>query len=199
METLQNGQNASLVMLAFLQADCRDSDYSKELNSLGTHLNLTKDINSNSHWPDSQEDEGLECDGHLPCSSSSITELLHGIQPVAELRWPQDREEAAALRGIAEDLREVAAQLEHNVVARATQNLSRNIQVCPSEWTYFLANEVERVMRQGVGLGLEHLPQERVIVALTLTLVRGVCEQAPRMLIGLFNSALQYIWRAGPR
>uniref|UniRef100_A0A3B4ZSR6 BH3-interacting domain death agonist n=1 Tax=Stegastes partitus TaxID=144197 RepID=A0A3B4ZSR6_9TELE len=181
METLQNGQNASLVMLAFLQADCRDSDYSKELNSLGTH------------WPDSQEDEGLECDGHLPCSSSSITELLHGIQPV-------DREEAAALRGIAEDLREVAAQLEHNVVARATQNLSRNIQVCPSEqWTYFLANEVERVMRQGVGLGLEHLPQERVIVALTLTLVRGVCEQAPRMLIGLFNSALQYIWRAGPR
>ena len=47
------------------------------------------------------------------------------------------------------------------------------------------------MMRQGVGL--EHLPQERVFVALTLTLVRGVCEQAPRLLRNLFHTALQYI------
>lgn len=44
-----------------------------------------------------------------------------------------NREEAAALLRVAEELREIAAQLEHNVVARATQNLSRNISTSPSE------------------------------------------------------------------
>uniref|UniRef100_A0AAQ5XJA5 BH3-interacting domain death agonist n=2 Tax=Amphiprion TaxID=80969 RepID=A0AAQ5XJA5_AMPOC len=188
MENL-NGQNAPLVVLAFLQADCWDSEYRRELISLSSHLNLTKDINSNGSWKESSEDEGLECDGHL---QSSIRDSLQDLQPLVELRWPRDHAEAAAVRRIAEDLREVAAQLEHNVVARATQNLSSNIQASPFEqWKHLLSREVERVMRQGVGL--EHLPQERVAVALTLTLVKGVCENAPRLLRGLFNTALQCI------
>ena len=41
--------------------------------------------------------------------------------------------DAGALRAVAEELREIAAQIEHNVVARATQNLSRNIRISPSE------------------------------------------------------------------
>lgn len=41
--------------------------------------------------------------------------------------------EAAALQQVAEGLREIAAQLEHNVVAQATQNLRRNISTSPSE------------------------------------------------------------------
>uniref|UniRef100_A0A3Q1FBA7 BH3-interacting domain death agonist n=1 Tax=Acanthochromis polyacanthus TaxID=80966 RepID=A0A3Q1FBA7_9TELE len=188
MENL-NVQNASLVILAFLKADCWDSDYRRELISLGSHLNLTKDINSNGPWIESSEDEGLECDGHL---QSNIRDSLQDLEPLVELQWPRDHVEAAAVRRIAEDLREVAAQLEHHIVARAIRNLSSNIQASHSEqWKLHLAREVERVMRQGVGL--EHLPQERVAVALTLTLVKGVCVSAPRLLRGLFNAALQYL------
>lgn len=59
------------------------------------------------------------------------------------------------------------------------------------QWRHHLNWEVERVMRAVVGL--EYLPQERVIVALTLTLVKGVCQQAPQLLRNLFYTALQYI------
>lgn len=192
MEHLREGQNASFVFLAFLQADCGDLDYNKELISLGSALHLTKDIH-NDHW--TEEDDGLECDGH---QQSNIKDSLRDLQPVVDLHWPGNHAEEAVLWRIAADLREVAAQLEHNVVARATQSLSRDIQVSPCEqWKHHLAREVEGAMRRGVGL--EHLPQERVIVALTLTLVKGVCQQAPRVLRGLFNSALQYIMPSGTR
>lgn len=186
---LTNGQNAALVILAFLQADCRTSEYGKELLSLGKELNLTRDINFNGPRRDALDDGDLETDGHL---SSCITASLDDIQPSVELQWPRNRAEAADLQQIAEGLREIADQLEHNIVAQATQNLSRNISTSPSEqWKDHLRWEVERVIRQGVGL--EHLPQERVFVALTLTLVKGVCEQVPRLLRNLFNSALQYL------
>ncbi|XP_075938275.1 BH3 interacting domain death agonist [Anarhichas minor] len=180
---LASGHNFALVILSFLQADCGTSEYRKELLSLGKDFNLTRDINGPR--PD---DGGLETDGHL--SSSSITAALCDIEPSVELQWPRNRAEAADLRQIAEGLREIADQLEHNVVAEATQNLSRNISASPSEqWKDHLRWEVDRVMRRGVGL--EHLPQERVIVALTLTLVKGVCERAPRLLRNLFDTVLQ--------
>ncbi|XP_028441573.1 BH3 interacting domain death agonist [Perca flavescens] len=187
---LTSGQNAAaLVMLAFLQADCRTSEYGKELLSLGKDLNLTRDINFNGLEKDSVEDEDLETDGHLP---SRFTAALDDIQPSVELQWPRNRAEAANLQQIVEGLREIADQLEHVVVAQATQNLSRNLTKSPSDqWKDHLTQEVRRAMRQGVGL--EHLPQERVMMALTLTLVKGVCEQAPRLLRNLFHTALQYI------
>lgn len=187
---LTSGQNAALIILAFLQMDCRNSDYRKELFSLEQdYINVTRDINCNSSWIDVQDEGDLETDGHLPvCMPLSFGD----IQPSVELRRPGEHGEAAALQQVAEGLREIAAQLEHNVVAQATQNLRRNISTSPSEqWKDHLTQEVDRVMRHGVGL--EHLPQERVIVALTLTLVRGVCEKAPQLLRNLFNTALQYI------
>ncbi|KAA8590455.1 hypothetical protein FQN60_014389, partial [Etheostoma spectabile] len=168
---LTSGQNAAaLVMLAFLQADCRTSEYGKELLSLGKDLNLTRDINFNGPEKDSLEDGDIETDGHLPVS---ITAALDDIQPSVELQWPRNRAEAADLQQIAYGLREIADQLEHN------------------QWKDYLTREVRRVMSQGVGL--EHLPQERVMMALTLTLVKSVCEQAPWLLRNLFHTALQYI------
>ncbi|XP_068578764.1 BH3 interacting domain death agonist [Cebidichthys violaceus] len=187
---LASGQNAALVILAFLQADCGSSEYGKELLSLGKDFNLTRDINHNGPR---QDDGDIECDGHLESDghvSSSIAAALGDVEPSVELQWPRNRAEAADLQQIAEGLREIADQLEHNVVAEAVQNLSRNISASHSEqWKDHLRWEVDRVMRRGVGL--EHLPQERVIVALTLTLVKGVCERAPRLLRNLFDSVLQ--------
>ncbi|XP_034390501.1 BH3 interacting domain death agonist [Cyclopterus lumpus] len=185
---LSTGQNGALVILAFLQADCRTSEYGKELLSLGEDFNLTRDVHSSGFRRDVLEDGDLETDGHV---SSCITPAFRDIQPSVELQWPRNHAEAADLQQIAEGLREIADQLEHNVVAEATRNLSRNISTSPSEqWKDHLTCEVDRVMRRGVGL--EHLPQERVIVALTLTLVKGVCEQTPRLLRNLFDAVLRY-------
>lgn len=59
------------------------------------------------------------------------------------------------------------------------------------QWKAHLSSEVERVIMQGVGL--EHLPQEKVMIAIALTLVKRVCIQAPVLLRYLFQTAAQYI------
>lgn len=185
-------QNVALVILAFLQVDCRSSEYNKELLSL--QQELSRDINYNGPWRDPAVDGDLETDGHI--SSSSIIAVLGDLQPSVELQWPGNDEEVAALQHIAEELRGIAAQFEDSLVIRASNNLHRNISNVPSEqWKHLLTQEVTWAMEQGIGL--EHLPQERVFMALTLTLVRGVCQQAPRLLRNLFNTALQYISLGG--
>ncbi|XP_070764136.1 BH3 interacting domain death agonist isoform X2 [Enoplosus armatus] len=190
---LTSGQNA-LVMLAFLQADCRGSEYEKELLSLGQEINPNRDMNCNGLRKEALDDGDLETDGHL---SISIPGLIDDIQPSVGLQRPRNHAEPAVVQQIAEELREIADHFEHNVVAQATQNLSRNISHSPPDWKDHLTQEVDRVMRQGVGL--ENLPQERAMVALTLTLVKGVCEQAPRLLRNLFRTALQFISPARAR
>lgn len=188
MDNLTRGQNAALVVFAFLQADCRNSDYRRELLSLRQEIHHSRDINCNGLDIHPYEDGDIETDGHLP---SCITCSLDDIQPSVELQQRGNHADAAALQQVAEALRDIAAQLEHNVVAQATQNLGRSIMTSPHEdWKNLLSWEVERVMRQGVTL--KDLPKERVIVALTLTLVKGVCEQTPRLLRNLFNITLQY-------
>ncbi|XP_033181898.1 BH3 interacting domain death agonist [Anabas testudineus] len=180
---LSSEQNAALVIFTFLQADCINTEYCKELISLGKEY----DPNCNGPRIDTLDDGDLETDGHLP---TSLTIALDGVLPSVQLH--RNPEEEAALQRVAEELREIAAQLEENVVAQATQNLRRNILITPcNHWRYYLNREVERVMSWVVGL--EHLPYERVIVALTLTLVKGVCEQTPQLLKNLFYTALQYI------
>lgn len=65
--------------------------------------------------------------------------------------------------------------------------------VFPQRWKHHLALEVEWVKKQGLGPVLDYLPQEKVIMALTLTLVKGVCERAPLLLRNLFSAAVQFI------
>lgn len=48
------------------------------------------------------------------------------VWPFCFLLW-LTIQDAAAIQQVAEGLREIAAQLEHNVVAQATQNLSNNV------------------------------------------------------------------------
>ncbi|XP_074534235.1 BH3 interacting domain death agonist [Halichoeres trimaculatus] len=194
MEDFRSGPHAALVFLTFLQADCRNPEYGKELNSLEQEINNVRDINHRGLLKDAQDDGDLETDGHLP---SRVRAPLHDIQPLAELPWPRNQNDAN-IQQVAEGLREIADQLEHSVVAQATRNLARELSNSPlHQWKHHLVQEVQRAMRQGVGL--EDLAQERVVVALTLTLVKGVCEKAPQMLRNLFNIALQCISVRGDR
>lgn len=80
---LSIGQNAPLVILTFLQADCRISDYDEELRDLGK--GLTRDNNCNGSCRDSEDNGDLETDGHLPvCISVSLDD----IQPSVQLHRP---------------------------------------------------------------------------------------------------------------
>ncbi|XP_071361495.1 BH3 interacting domain death agonist [Trachinotus anak] len=186
---MSGGQNTALVILAFLQADCSNVEYSKELLALGTGLNLTRDINCNGPRIETLDDGDLETDGH---PISSVSSSFSDIHPVVDLQWPRNHEAAAVPQQVAEELRVIADQLERSVVAQATRNLRGNISssLC-EQWNNYLSREVEWVMRH-ITIP-QHLPQEQVIMALTLTLVKGVCQQAPRFLKNLFNTALQYI------
>lgn len=191
-----SGPDAALVMLAFLQADVKvtNSEYRRELSTLGQELHFIRDINCNG-LRTSQDRGELETDGH---QASCFSAPLRDIQPVADLYWPGNGADVAAVQRVAQELRDIAAHLEHSVVARATQSLSNNISNSPSDtWKAHLSQEVDRVMRQGVNLN--DIPQERVMVALTFTLVRGVCETTPRVLRKLFDMALQYIRAGGAR
>lgn len=80
-------QDAALVILTFLQADCSNSQYSRELLSLGKDLNLTRDINCNGTSINALDDGDLETDGHLP-NYTSVS--LNDIQPSVELQWPSE-------------------------------------------------------------------------------------------------------------
>lgn len=57
-------------------------------------------------------------------------------------------------------------------------------------WKAHLSVEVEWVVKQS---RVFDLPQEMVMMALALTLVKGVCERTPRMLRSLFQTTLQYL------
>lgn len=79
-------------------------------------------------------------------------------------------------------------------MAQAAENLTKKLQKYSiGRWKHHLALEVEWVKKQGLGPVLDYLPQEKVIMALTLTLVKGVCERAPLLLRNLFSAAVQFI------
>uniref|UniRef100_A0A667ZK07 BH3-interacting domain death agonist n=1 Tax=Myripristis murdjan TaxID=586833 RepID=A0A667ZK07_9TELE len=187
MDNFGEVASSPLVFLAFLyQSDCGNSELRRELDYLGQGLNFTRDINSNGPWLDNTPEDGdLETDGHLP---SNIRLSLGDIQPQVDLNWPLNHEQAEAVREVAAGLRDIADQLEDSVVAQATENLARKLFTSPIQVSQTRAQKFLRF-----GVGLDQLPQERIIVALTLTLVKGVCKQAPRLLRHLFNIALQYI------
>ncbi|XP_077424165.1 BH3 interacting domain death agonist isoform X2 [Vanacampus margaritifer] len=184
---LGSEQNATLVLLSFLQADCSNAQYNTAVNSLGKELKKT--------WRSSCEEEFgvIECDSYLPTTIGSFDD----IEPPVEHYWPGGEGEVRALQEVAAKLREIATQLEQSVVDQAARNLRRNVMSSPSEWLDLLKNEVQRAMVQGVGL--QHLAQERVMVALSLTLVKQVCEHTPQLLRDLFDTALQYIRRPRAR
>ncbi|XP_057692702.1 BH3-interacting domain death agonist-like [Corythoichthys intestinalis] len=182
LTTLASGQNATLVVFSFLQADCSNEQYNKAVCSLGRELEEA--------WICDEENGDIECDGSN--QPDDFAGSIGDMQPSLELYWPGGQVEARALQEVAAHLREIAAQFERSVVDQAARNLHTNVMSSPSEeWLRLLKSEVQRAMMQGVGL--EQLPEERVIVALGLALVKKVCEYTPRLLKDLFNTTLQYV------
>lgn len=72
-----------------------------------------------------------------------------------------------------------------------------NVPFMSQNWKDYLSSEVDRALSQGV-IPIE-LAQEKVMLALTLTLVKGVCELVPSLTRSLFDTMLQYISHRRPR
>ncbi|KAJ0029644.1 hypothetical protein NQD34_004641 [Periophthalmus magnuspinnatus] len=189
--TLSRAQ-CSVLFWTFLQADCGEcpQEYCKELLSLSKGFSGTEALLSDSLCGDLDSTDGdLETDGHL---SSNIRIALEGIEVSPDVHGPEN------IRQIAAEIREIAAQFEQNVVAQATLNLTRKLMGSSMEhWKAYLHQEVHNMLVHGVGL--DNLQQERVVAALTFTLVKGVCLQAPRLLRGLFDTTLQYLSSRGAK
>lgn len=64
-------------------------------------------------------------------------------------------------------------------------------------WKDYLSSEVDKAVSGGA-IPID-LAQERVLLVLTLTLVKGVCELVPSVTRNLFNAMLQYINHRGAR
>lgn len=156
---------------------------------MSREFNFDRDINSNGVSREVFEDGNLETDGH---SSPNISAWLGDLQPFVGPQRP------AAIQEVAAEIRVIADQFEQDVVARAAQNLSRTLQNSAlHNWKDYLSSEVDRALSQGV-IPIE-LAQEKVILALTLTLVKGVCELVPSLTRSLFDTMLQYISHRRPR
>ncbi|KAJ8002884.1 hypothetical protein DPEC_G00163590 [Dallia pectoralis] len=179
-----------LVFLTFLQQQsCNNAELKRELDSLSYELKRTQDINCPGLGTNFHEEGELQTDGHY--GSGRI--YLGDLEPQVELELPVDPAEEAALRAVAAGLIEIADQLERSLVVQASENLTKKLmKFSVPMWRHHLALEVEWLKKQSLGSVLDHLPQERVILALTLTLVKGVCERAPGLLRSLFTTALQF-------
>lgn len=64
-------------------------------------------------------------------------------------------------------------------------------------WKDYLSSEVDGAMSRCT-IPME-LAQEKCVLVLTLTLVKGVCELVPSVTRNLFNAMLQYINHRGAR
>ncbi|XP_010881582.2 BH3 interacting domain death agonist [Esox lucius] len=179
-----------LIFLTFLQQhSSNNAELKRELNSLSHDLKRTQNIHFPGLGTNTHEEGELQTDGHY--GSSRI--LLEEFVPQVELPLPMSRADEVAVRAVAAGLIEIADQLERRVVAQASENLTKKLMKYSVQlWRHHLALEVEWLKKQALGSVLDQLPQERVILALTLTLVRGVCERAPVLLRNLFNTALQF-------
>ncbi|CAL9697225.1 unnamed protein product [Knipowitschia caucasica] len=177
----------SVLFWAFLQADCGNcpQDYCEELRSL---KKSTKTSLYHSFYGDYETDCDLEADGLSP----SIRISLEDLEPSADVHVPENIQQVAA------EIREIAAQFEPNIVNRATLSLTRNIMGSSIEhWNGYIHQEVQHVLRHGVALA--NLRSELVVAALTFTLVKRVCLQAPTLLRSLFDTTLRYLNSEGAR
>ncbi|KAG7263037.1 hypothetical protein CRUP_009443 [Coryphaenoides rupestris] len=201
-----SGGRDALVFLCFLgQADTTttNDELQEELLALSRDLDKSRINNNNNNKkeedhggcrppmcaagcdPDSGEE--LQTDGHL---QSNVALLRGDLQPQVDLHEPENQIDPVALRAMIVEMRAIADQFDHSVVVRATDSLAKKLSNSTKDlWKAHLTMEVEWVVKHSLGFDL---PRERVMMALALTLVKGVCERTPRMLRSLFQTTLQY-------
>lgn len=75
---------------------------------------------------------------------------------------------------------------------------SKHVPFMSQNWRNYLSSEVDRALSRGVPIPID-LAQEKVMLALTLALVKGVCELVPSLTRNIFDTMLQYLRHRRPR
>ncbi|XP_039626007.1 BH3-interacting domain death agonist-like isoform X3 [Polypterus senegalus] len=131
-------------------------------------------------------------------SKTCLKELFHVSLLKFALEWKIIRRANAAneeaLREIARHLADIADHLDQRMIAEAAQNLSQHMQSVNlrQDWVGLLSTEIQNFMRHGIP-GLQYANEERVMVALTMALVKRIGLQFPTLLRSFFSTAVQYI------
>ncbi|XP_036440513.1 BH3 interacting domain death agonist [Colossoma macropomum] len=204
MDVNDNVDCFSLLFLTFLdQAHCYNKDLEKELHRLSHDLKLSTDPGVYSGGIEYADhglvDWSIECDGELETDGNIPTnprEFLQGVLPEVHLELPVNPEEAQAVREVAAELIRIADELNHIIVSRAVEGLARNLTSNTSleSWHILLIQSVDNLLKEVPGVHTE-----QVVMALTFSLVKAVCEHTPPLLRGLYNVVMQYISPARPR
>lgn len=87
LDKLGRESDTALVILSFLQADCKSAEYRDELLSLGQGVSPTRGFELHGCTDASVDDGYLETDGSR---SSCITFCLRGAQPAEALQRPSE-------------------------------------------------------------------------------------------------------------
>ncbi|XP_017547623.1 BH3 interacting domain death agonist [Pygocentrus nattereri] len=200
MDANDNLDCVSLVFLTFLdQTPCQNKDLEKELHRLGYDLKLTTDSGGTKYAHHGLVDLSIECDGELETDGNIPTnprDFLQGVLPEVHLALPVNPEEAQAVREVAAELIRIADELNLMIVSRAAEGLARKLNSTSSleSWHILLVQSVDNLLKEVPGVHTE-----QVVMALTFSLVKAVCEHTPPLLRGLYNVVMQYISPARPR
>ncbi|XP_039626005.1 BH3-interacting domain death agonist-like isoform X2 [Polypterus senegalus] len=181
--------STDMILLSFLQlGETQDEHFNRELHLLDKELKTRGPMSTVffNQYIYHYEDE-LQTDGHF---CSNFRNYLGDIAP--ELRANAANEEA--LREIARHLADIADHLDQRMIAEAAQNLSQHMQSVNlrQDWVGLLSTEIQNFMRHGIP-GLQYANEERVMVALTMALVKRIGLQFPTLLRSFFSTAVQYI------
>ncbi|KAF4091561.1 hypothetical protein AMELA_G00038310 [Ameiurus melas] len=112
--------------------------------------------------------------------------VLHDV-PQVELVFPVF-DEAHAVQEVAAELVRMADELNHILVSQAADHLTKELRNSSQmNWWSCLSQGVDSLLKDVPGVH-----SERMVMALTFSLARAVCERAPRLLRDLCNTMMQH-------
>ncbi|XP_062860696.1 BH3 interacting domain death agonist [Trichomycterus rosablanca] len=169
----------SLVFLTFLQqSPCVNNELQREVDYLNHKIKL-HGLGLDS---DIETDGLLETDGH-----SINRSLLLDFAPQAEYALP----EAQAVSEVAAELVRIADDFNDSIVSQAAERLNKKLRNASKlSWLDYLSEGVDSVLTEVQG---GH--NDRIVMAVTFSLVKAVCERTPRYLCDLCNVLMRYNFR----
>lgn len=171
--------NTSVVFLKFLQqSPCLKQELRLELQKIEQEPNTELEY-----------DGDLETDGHS--ISINLPRDIEPAIPAAVLA-----EEYLTVRMVAAELVEIADRFNDNRFSQAADDLAARMRNSTSSsqcWQSYLSEVVTRLLQDIPG---EH--SERMVMALTFSLLKAVCERAPSLLCSLLNTLVHYTFSNRP-
>ncbi|XP_060734597.1 BH3 interacting domain death agonist [Tachysurus vachellii] len=201
MTDIHSSTKTPLLFLTFLQqSPDLSSELQRELEDLQCDVNLRRNPAQrglNDHIVYSQDhvfDCDIECDGELQTDGHPFHRCLLNDVPQDDLVLAVPDEDHVVMELAAELIR-MADEFNRMMVSEAAERLTKKLnKSSPEGWWSFLDQGVKGLLRQVPGSDTD-----RVVMALTFSLMKAVCEHTPSLLRDLYNTITQYNFRNSHR